>query len=99
MFLDDYDNNKYKNYVISNDTSYKVKDLVKTIYKLHNIYVFEKDNSLIDVESQKKIVVMDSYFRNDTTDIKGDNSDLKSIGWAPTYTVEDTLREIGSDII
>ena len=86
-----------KNYVISNDTSYKVKDLVKTIYKLHNIYVFEKDNSLIDVESQKKIVIMDSCFRIDTTDIKGDNSDLKSIGWMPRYTVEDTLKEMSGD--
>ena len=86
-----------KNYVISNDTSYKVKDLVKTIYKLHNIYVFEKDNSLIDVESQKKIVIMDSCFRIDTTDIKGDNSDLKSIGWEPTYSIEDTLKEMGED--
>ena len=56
-----------------------------------------KDNSLIDVESQKKIVIMDSCFRIDTTDIKGDNSDLKSIGWMPRYTVEDTLKEMSGD--
>ena len=86
-----------KNYVISNDSSYKVKDIVKTIYKLRNIDVFEKDNSLIDVESQKEIVIMDSCFRIDTTDIKGDNSDLKSIGWMPRYTVEDTLKEMSGD--
>ena len=87
-----------KNYVISNDTSYKVKDIVKTIYKLRNIDLFQKDNSLIDVESQKAVVIMDSCFRSDTTDIKGDNSDLKSIGWEPTYSIEDTLREMSRDL-
>jgi len=86
-----------KNYIISNDSSYKVKDLVKTIYKLHNIDVFEKDNSLIEVDSQKAVVIMDSCFRTDTTDIKGDNSDLKSIGWELKYTIEDTLREMGGE--
>ena len=40
---------------------------------------------------------MDSCFRIDTTDIKGDNSDLKSIGWMPRYTVEDTLKEMSGD--
>jgi GDPmannose 4,6-dehydratase len=86
-----------QNYVISNDNSYKVKDLVKTIYKLRNIDLYEKDNSLIAVDSQKAVVIMDSCFRSDTTDIKGDNSDLKSIGWEPKYTIEDTLREIGGE--
>jgi GDP-mannose 4,6-dehydratase len=86
-----------KNYVISNDNSYKVKDLVKTIYKLCDINIVEKDNSLVEVNSQKEVVIMDSCFRIDTTDIKGDNSKLKSIGWEPRYTVEDTLNEMGQD--
>jgi GDPmannose 4,6-dehydratase len=86
-----------KNYIISNDSSYKVKDIVKTIYKLRNIYLFEKDNSLVAVDSQAAVIIMDSCFRSDTTDIKGDNSDLKSIGWAATYTIEDTLREMGGE--
>ena len=32
---------------------------------------------------------MDSCFRNEITDIKGDNSALKSIGWSPKYNIEE----------
>lgn len=85
-----------KNYIISNDTSYKIKDLVKIIYNINNIDIFEENNTFFEIKSNKPVVIMDSCFRNEITDIKGDNSDLKSIGWKAKYTIEDTLREMSS---
>jgi GDP-mannose 4,6-dehydratase len=89
------DQDNAKNYVISNDESYKVKDLVKIVYNLRGINLYEKDNSLIDTVSGTPVVIMDSCFRSDITDIKGDNSTLKSIGWVQKYSIEETLREMG----
>jgi GDP-mannose 4,6-dehydratase len=83
-----------KNFIISNDFSFKIKDLVKLIYNICNIDVYEKNNTLIESDTKKTVVIMDCCFRNEITDIKGDNSSLKSIGWQPTYTIEDTLREM-----
>lgn len=85
-----------KNYIISSDDSYKIKDLVKLIYNLQNINLSEEGNSLVDANTRLRVVIMDSCFRNDITDIKGDNTALKSIGWFPKYSIEDTLREMGS---
>ena len=85
-----------KNYVISSDESFRVKDLVKLIYNLRDIHTYEKNNALIDSDNNKQVVIMDSCFRNDITDIKGDNSALKSIGWIQKYGIEETLREMGS---
>jgi GDP-mannose 4,6-dehydratase len=85
-----------KNYVISSDESFRVKDLVKLIYNLKDIHTYEKNNSLIDSVTNKEVVIMDSCFRNEITDIKGDNSALKSIGWIQKYGIEETLREMGS---
>lgn len=83
-----------KNYIISNDNSYKIKDLVKLIYNICDIDIFENNNTLFEVNSKKEVVIMDSCFRNEITDIKGDNSALKSIGWSPTYNIEEILREM-----
>ncbi len=90
------DQEKAKNYIISNDTSYRIKDLVKLIYNINNINLCDLGNALIDAASKLPVVLMDSCFRNEITDIKGDNSALKSIGWEPKYTIEETLREMGN---
>jgi GDP-D-mannose dehydratase len=85
-----------KNYVISSDDSYKIKDLVKLIYNIHDIVLIEKENILIDAKTLSPVVIMDACFRNEITDIKGDNYTLKAIGWKPTYTIEETMKEMGN---
>lgn len=83
-----------KNYVISNDDSYKMKDLVKLLYSIHNIHLVERDNVFVEISTNMPVVIMDSCFRNEITDIKGDNSSLKSIGWKQNYSVEEILKEM-----
>ena len=85
-----------KNYIISNDQSYKMKDLVKLIYTIHQVPIVEKQHSFVEADTNQPVILMDSCFRNEITDIKGDNSALRSIGWEPTYSVEEILREMGN---
>lgn len=88
--------NTPQNFIISSDSSHNMKDLVKIIYNLQDIELIEQNNSLIDIASNKPVVIMDSCFRNEITDIKGDNTTLKSIGWTQKYTIEEILREMSN---
>jgi GDP-mannose 4,6-dehydratase len=85
-----------KNYIVCNDHSYTMKDLVKLIYTIHHVPIVEKHYSFVEASTNLPVIMMDSCFRNEITDIKGDNSALRSIGWEPTYSVEEILREMGN---
>jgi GDP-mannose 4,6-dehydratase len=85
-----------QNYIISSDNSHNIKDLVKMIYNLQDINLVEQNNMLIDNSSKTPVIIIDSCFGNEITDIKGDNSNLKSIGWKSLYTIEDILREMSN---
>ena len=86
-----------RDYIVSSDESYKIKDLVKLIYNMANIDIVEKNNMFVELDSKLPVIIMDSCFRNEITDIKGDNASLKSIGWTQSYSIEETLREMRNE--
>lgn len=86
--------NVSKNFIISNYESFKIKDLVKQIYQLNNIELIEKENSFIFKETSEIVINFNQNFRNDFSDIKGDNSLLCSLGWKPVYTIFDILKDL-----
>ena len=70
-------------FVCSTNVSYTVKDLVE--------YVFGK----LDLDWKKYVGVDQKYLRpEELTDLKGDSSKLRKLGWKPHYTFESMLDEM-----
>ena len=74
---------KPDDFVCSTNISHTVEDLVK--------YVFGK----LDLDWKKYVGVDQKYLRpEELTDLKGDSSKLRKLGWKPNYTFESMLDEM-----
>jgi GDP-mannose 4,6-dehydratase len=84
-------------YLISNDESHKVLDLVLKLYALANIDLEQKNNILIEKNTGLEVVIIEDKqlgFDSTPTNITGESVKLKELGWKPTISMEDILRKI-----
>jgi GDPmannose 4,6-dehydratase len=83
---------KGDDYLICNDFSVKIYDLVLEIYKNNNISLIHKNNILYDSESGLEVIIIDEKnIGNDTvpTNIRGECLKLKKTGWKPQNNIFD----------
>lgn len=83
-------------YVICNDTSVSVLQVVLDIYNAFGLRLRRKGDAYVD-EKTGKIVFTTSKGNlrsEDVNNIQGDNSRLRSIGWAPRFQITDMIEEL-----
>jgi GDP-mannose 4,6-dehydratase len=89
----DYGNN----YLICNETSLKILDLVIKIYKSHEIELITINNNLFDKETGEMVIeIKDNKNGLDNTiiDIKGYPTKLKALNWFPLHLFSDRFYKI-----
>lgn len=82
-------------YLICNDHSYKVYDLIIQLYMNSGIEVERIDNSLYEISSKLKVVLIENKqlgFDSTPTNIRGETKKLKDLGWNPTVSIEMMLN-------
>jgi GDP-D-mannose dehydratase len=98
--------NNPDNYLICNDTNYIVFDLVYKIYKLCNIELYE--NIITNNKQENEIYYYDKFSNlpvikitnkilgHDTTitNINGNPTKLKNLGWKISFNINDILNEL-----
>jgi len=86
---------KGDDYVVCGYEHYKVIDVVKKCYALYNIILQNKgDGILYDASSNMPVIKICEGFRNITTNINGESSKLKNLGWTPKYKIENIIADI-----
>ena len=84
-------------YVICNDYSVNVYDMVIQLYKKADIILERRDNVLYDVSTGDIVVVIEENKQGHDTvpnNISGISTKLKELGWKPTVSIDDILSEI-----
>jgi GDP-mannose 4,6-dehydratase len=82
-------------YLICNDHSYKVYDLIIQLYMNSGIELERIDNSLYEISSKLKVVLIENKqfgFDSTPTNIRGEAKKLKELGWNPTVSIEMMLN-------
>ena len=92
---------KPDNYLICNENSYKVFELVEYLYSLENIYLYEKiiDDKVFYYDKITNICVIEIINENVgydvvETNINGKPNKLQSIGWKSVVNINTILKEI-----
>jgi GDP-mannose 4,6-dehydratase len=88
---------KGDDYLICGDQSYQMIDLVMKLFKEAGIDVCHKDNMLYEVATGFEIVCIENRqlgFDSTPTNIRGEASRLKSLGWQTTISVEQYFEEL-----
>jgi GDPmannose 4,6-dehydratase len=81
-------------YMICNDESHKVYDLVLKLYSLSEINLEKRDNVLYEKNTELEVIrIEDNKFGLDSTivNIRGNAKKLKKIGWKPLVSLEQIL--------
>ena len=89
--------NKGGNYLICNEDSHKVYELVLKLYSLSGIQVERRDNILYDTQSGLPVMEIEENkigFEAYQTNIRGQSTKLKKLGWRPTMTYTHILNEL-----
>jgi len=84
-------------YLICNDVSHKVIDLVIKLYSLSGIELERKDNILSEKSSGLEVVCIEDKqlgFDSLPTNIKGEAIKLVNLGWKPLISIENILGEL-----
>ena len=84
-------------YLICNSKSHKVYDLVVQLFLISGIEVIKKDNCLIEKKSGLDIVIIqDNKIGVDSTptNIRGESTKLRYLGWNPNVSIENILDEL-----
>lgn len=84
-------------YLICNNESHKVYDLVVQLYTISGIEIEKKDNCLIDKMSGLEIVVIEDNqlgFDSTPTNIRGEAIKLRELKWNPNISIENILNEL-----
>jgi GDP-D-mannose dehydratase len=81
------------NYLICNDFSIKIYDMVVDVYKNNGILLECKDNILYDTESNLQVINININNGNEccSTNIQGNCTKLKKLGWTIKYTMNDII--------
>lgn len=84
------------NYVICNDSSISVLQIVLDIYKAFGIKLRRKGDAYVDEKTGEIVfTVSKGNSRSEqVNNIQGDNSRLKGLGWEPEYKVYDIIEEL-----
>jgi GDPmannose 4,6-dehydratase len=86
------------NYLICNNESHKVKDLVFSLLKSGGIDIEERENIIYDKVKNRPILIIDSDkylgFDSTPTNIRGESVNLKRLGWLPKVSIDEILVEI-----
>ena len=88
---------KGETYLICNDESYKVYDLVLQLYSNAGIVLEQKENGLHEKDSGLGVLLIEdkNYGYDSTpTNIRGKSKKLKELGWNPMWTIKDTLENL-----
>jgi GDP-D-mannose dehydratase len=86
---------KGDNYLICNNESYHIYDLVIEIYKKSNIDLYEKYNILYCSNLHIPVIKfeLNPAIENDVINIKGNPTNLLNLGWTPQFSKNDILNE------
>lgn len=84
---------KGENYVICNNSSYKIIDLVLLMYSKAGINLVKNSNVYYENDIPTILVEETSYDLK-PTNISGESYKLKQIGWEPQIKIDDILNEI-----
>ena len=85
------------NYLICNDNSYKIIELVKLLYSRANINLIKDNNVFYDTNTNLPVIIIKENqlsFESTPTNISGTSTNLKNIGWEPLIPIENILDEI-----
>jgi GDPmannose 4,6-dehydratase len=85
------------NYLICNEESHKICDLVIELYSLSSIEIELKDNLFYEKNSGLQIMfIEDIYTGTDSTpiNIRGEANHLNKIGWKPLLSKSDILHQL-----
>jgi len=88
------------NYIICNNNSVNILDIVIELFSKFGIVLYEKENGeYYDKKTEKSVLIIKQKqgFDEQTINIRGDNSKLKSLGWNPQFSIDDILDEIRLD--
>jgi len=81
-------------YLVCGHEHYMVLDIVKKAYSLFDI-VLEGDNSVLyDKASGLPVIEIQQGFRSAVTNINGNATKLRKLGWTPKYTLESILLDL-----
>lgn len=88
-------NNRYDNYVVANTNTVLISDIVKRMFAMSGISINCNNKSeWIDEKTGSIIVyIMDKNYDDITTNIHGEVTRLYELGWKPTLTIDDIIRE------
>ena len=88
--------NNADNYVICGDESYKMYDLILELYLHAEIYLENKNNVLYEKNTNIEVLIINNLQGNESkpTNIKGDNTKLKNIGFSIKKNINDILIDL-----
>lgn len=84
------------NYLICNNESHKVKDLVLSLIR-QSIEMEERDNIIYDKDQNPVLIIKPDTilgFDSTPTNIRGECIHLRELGWTPKVSMGDILKEI-----
>jgi GDP-D-mannose dehydratase len=85
------------NYLVSGDYSYKVENIVMDMYAQFNIFLEKREQFSAYYDKNTQLEVIQIRIHPDIESypicISGYAKKLRELGWKPTYTIEDILRE------
>jgi GDP-mannose 4,6-dehydratase len=88
---------KGDSYLICNNKSHKINDLVLELYLMAGINIEVKDNIFYEKDSNLELLVIENKkigFDTNITNIKGNPSKLNLIGWSPSVSIQHILLEL-----
>jgi GDPmannose 4,6-dehydratase len=88
---------KGDNYLICNDQSHLVYDLVRQLYRIGGIEVEEIKNGLKEKNSDLPVLIIKEKhlgFDSTPTNIKGEAKKLKKLGWKPIIKADNILLSL-----
>lgn len=88
---------KGETYLICNDESYKVFDLVVQLYSTAGIVLEQNDGMLYEKDSGLIVLLIEDKkigFDSTPTNIRGKSKKLKELGWKPFLSIDNILEEL-----
>jgi GDP-mannose 4,6-dehydratase len=84
-------------YLICNDQSHRVYDLVIQLYRIAGIEIEEIENGLKEINSGLPVLIIEDKqlgFDSTPTNIRGEAKKLKELGWKPVVTIDNVLEQL-----
>jgi GDP-D-mannose dehydratase len=82
------------NYNICGEEIVKVEDTMLRLYALHGIQLEKKGSQYVDTTSGAPVVEVGAPIRPEVTNISGECTRLKDIGWSPVFSFDRLLVDL-----